>query len=120
MFHSGIPGGARDLWLHRRATGRHGDDLVLGRARRGYFELQSRLVEQLVAALGGLPVLLPPQLGDLQLVVGDERLCAGSMPRRCSPVGYGHHVVVSARRTTPGATASAPLGAIAVRAALRR
>ena len=56
--------------VHRRAADRHGGDLVLGRAGRGFLELQLQLVEQLAAALGGVPVLLAPQLGDQQLVVG--------------------------------------------------
>ena len=62
--------------VHRRTADRHSGDLVLGRAGRGFLELQLQLVEQLAAALGGLPVLLAPQLGDLQLVVGDHRLGA--------------------------------------------
>ena len=63
--------------VHRRTADRRGGDLVFGRAGRGFLELQFQLVEQLAAALGGLPVLFAPQLGDQQLVVGDQRLGAG-------------------------------------------
>jgi hypothetical protein len=71
--------------VHRCATDRRGSNLVLGRARRGFLELQFQLVEQLAAALGGLPVMLAPQLGDLQLVIGDHRLGAGSPSLRLLP-----------------------------------
>ncbi len=63
--------------VHRRAASRRRRDLVLGGARRRLLELQLQLVEQLAAALGGLPVLLAAQLGDLQFIVGDQRLGAG-------------------------------------------
>ena len=60
------------------------------RSLRSFLELQFQLVEQLAAALGGLPELLAPQLGDQQLVVGDHRLGAGGarlglLP--CLPLG---------------------------------
>jgi hypothetical protein len=76
--------------VHRRAADRRRRALVLGRARRRFLELQLQLVEQLAAALGGLPVLLAPQLGNLQLVIGHQRLSAGGarlglLPR--SPLG---------------------------------
>ena len=50
---------------------------VLGRVRFQIFELQFQLIEQPTAALGGLPVLLAPQLGDQQLVMGNQRFGAG-------------------------------------------
>jgi hypothetical protein len=62
--------------VHRRAASRRRRDLVLGREGRNFLELQLQLVEQFAAALGGLPVLFAPQLGDLQLVIGDQRLGA--------------------------------------------
>jgi hypothetical protein len=62
---------------HRRAIGRRRPGLVFGRARRRFLELQFQLVDQLAAALGGLAVLLAPQLGDQQLVVSDQRLGTG-------------------------------------------
>ena len=73
--------------MHRRAVGRRGGGLVFGRAGRRFLELQFQLIEQLAAALGGLAVLLAPQLGDLQLVIGDQRFGAGGarlglLPRR--------------------------------------
>jgi hypothetical protein len=61
--------------VHRRASRCRGD-FVLCRACRCFFELQFQLVEQLAAALGGLPVVLAPQLGDQQLVMGDQ--CLGT------------------------------------------
>jgi len=64
--------------LNRRTVSRHSVGVVLSRARRRFLELQFQLVEQLAAAFGGLPILLAPQLGDQQLVVGDQRLGAGS------------------------------------------
>ena len=48
--------------LHRGAADRHRRDLIAGRTRRGFLELQFQLVEQLAAALRGLPILLAPQL----------------------------------------------------------
>jgi hypothetical protein len=60
---------------HRRAVGRR--RFVFGCARRHFLELQFQLVEQLAAALRGLAVLLAPELGDQQLVVGDQRFGAG-------------------------------------------
>lgn len=60
---------------HRRAVGRR--RFVFGCARRRFLELQFQLVEQLAAALRGLAVLLAPELGDQQLVVGDQRFGAG-------------------------------------------
>jgi hypothetical protein len=62
---------------YRRARGRCCGGFVLGRARGRFLELQFQLVEQLVAALGGLPVLLAPQLGDQQLQVCHHRLGTG-------------------------------------------
>jgi hypothetical protein len=67
-----------DERMHRRAAGRRGGNLVLGRTRHRFLELQFQLVEQLAAAFGGLPILLALQLGDQQLVVGDQRLGTGS------------------------------------------
>ena len=49
---------------YRCARGRCCGGFVLGRARCRFLELQFQLDEQLAAALGGLPVLLAPQLGD--------------------------------------------------------
>jgi hypothetical protein len=46
-----------------------GDDGALGRVRFQFLELQFKLVEQLAAALGGLAILIAPQLGDDQLQV---------------------------------------------------
>jgi hypothetical protein len=62
--------------VHRRASRCRGD-FVLCRACRCFLELQFQLVEQLAAALGGLPVLLAPQLGDQQLQVCHHRLGTG-------------------------------------------
>jgi hypothetical protein len=82
-----LPTGER---VDRRAAGRGSCDLVLGRGGRGFLELQFQLIEQLAAALGGLPILLAPQLCDLQLVIGHQRLGARS-PRlgllACFPLG---------------------------------
>ena len=69
----------------RRARGRCCGGFVLGRARCRFLELQFQLVEQLVAALGGLPVLLAPQLGDLQLQVCHHRLGTGGARLRLLP-----------------------------------
>ena len=54
------------------AADRRGDDLILGRNRRRFLELQLQLFEHLAAALRGL--LLAPQPGDLQFVIVDQRL----------------------------------------------
>ena len=58
-------------------AGRARGSFVLDRRRRCFLELQFQLVEQLAATLGGLPVMLPPQLGDQQLQVRHHRLGAG-------------------------------------------
>ena len=63
--------------VYCRAGSRGGGDLVLSRACRQFLELQFQLVEQLAAALGGLTVLLAPQLGDQQFQVRHQRLGAG-------------------------------------------
>ena len=70
---------------YRCALGWRGGDCILGRARRRLLELQLQLVEQLATAFGGLPVLLAPQLGDLQLVIGDQCLGAGGARLRLLP-----------------------------------
>ena len=49
-----------------------GDDGPLGRVGFQFLELQFQLVEQLAAALGGLAILVAPQLGDDQLQVRDH------------------------------------------------
>src|ERR1700686_4091726 len=54
-----------------------GGSFLPGPARFQLLELQFELVEQLVAAFGGLAVLLAPKLGDQQLVMGHHRLGAG-------------------------------------------
>ena len=70
---------------HRPATGERlnrsvalGDDGALGRVRFQFLELQFKLVEQLAAALGGLAILIAPQLGDDQLQVRDHRGARGA------------------------------------------
>jgi hypothetical protein len=55
------------LRVYAKASDRCRGGLVLGRACHRFLELQFE-VEQLATALGGLPVLLAPQLGDQQLV----------------------------------------------------
>jgi hypothetical protein len=52
--------------------------LVLGSGRLEFFELQLELVDQPGATLGGLAVLRPAQLGDLELQRRDHRLRAGN------------------------------------------
>jgi len=49
-------------------------------ACRRFLELQFELVEQLAATLGGLPVLLALELGDHELVMGDQ--CLGTRGAR--------------------------------------
>jgi len=61
---------------HRRVLAWRGGSFILGRACRRFLELQLQLVEQFAAALGGLAVLLAPELGDQQLVMGDQGLGA--------------------------------------------
>jgi hypothetical protein len=102
--------------VHRRAADRRRRDL--GRARCRFLELQLQLVEQLAATLGGLPVLFASQLGDLQLVIGDQRLSArgarlGLLPRfplggksrrqRRDRLGCGHEPECRTPGKQPGA-----------------
>jgi hypothetical protein len=70
---------------HRLSAGERADcgtrgrccgEFVLSRRRGRFLKLQLQLVEQLAAALGGLPVLLAPQLGDQQFQVRHHRLGA--------------------------------------------
>jgi hypothetical protein len=51
-----------------------GDQIVLGGVGLEIFELQLHLVEQAAAAFGAGAILLAPELGDLQLEVGDQGL----------------------------------------------
>jgi hypothetical protein len=70
------PTGERhDLGGARR--GLFGGDLVLGRRTRQFVEPQGELIEQSHHTLGALTVELALQLGDLQLLVRDQRLVVG-------------------------------------------
>jgi hypothetical protein len=76
---------AADERAYRRRCGRARDDFIFGRRRGRVLELQFQLVEQLAAALGRLPVLLAPQLGDQQFQVRHHRLGAGGARLRFLP-----------------------------------
>ena len=69
----------REGCAHRPPTGERlnrsvalGDDRALARLGFQFLELQFELVQQLAAALGGLAILVAPQLGDDQLQVRDH------------------------------------------------
>ena len=81
---------------HRRARGRCRGGFVLGRVRRGFLELQFQLVEQLAAALGGMPVLLAPQLGDQQLQVRHIASAPEARASACSRGALGVSAAFSA------------------------
>ena len=51
-----------------------GDEVVLGSIGLELFELELHLIEQAAASFGAGAILFAPQLGDLQLEVGDQRL----------------------------------------------
>ena len=58
----------------RLGRGSLGSKVVLGGVGLKVFEMQFHLIEQAAGAFGAGAVLLPLQLGDLQLEVGDDRL----------------------------------------------
>ncbi len=65
--------------LNLRITGRGLDpDPTLDGVGFQFLELQFQLIEHLAAALGGLAILLAPQLGDHQLQMRDHRCGARS------------------------------------------
>ena len=80
---------------NRRVLAWRGGSFIFRRARHRFLELQLQLVEQFATTLGGLPVLLAPELGDQQLVMGDHRLGAGGARLgllSCLPLGDERHL----------------------------
>jgi len=64
----------RSSALERRDAGRLGGDRVLAGVCLEILGLELHLLEQATAALGARAILLPPELGDLQLQVHGDRL----------------------------------------------
>ena len=63
----------------RRGRYPDGGDLGLGRGCFHLLQAQFRLLDQPEAAFGALAVELMPQLGDLHLLVGNQRPVGGSL-----------------------------------------
>jgi hypothetical protein len=92
MFREGLALGAlarKSAHRHRLGRGPFRGQLVLGGGGFQFFEGQRQLLDQARRALRPLPVDLMPQLGNLQLLLGDQRLvfrgfCTGDRELRCN------------------------------------
>ena len=69
--------------------GHLGSQVVLAGIGLEILELELQLIEQAVGALGARAVLLAPELGDLQLEVGDHGLDGALARHRVSGLGLG-------------------------------
>ncbi len=95
----------RSSALERCDAGRLGGDRVLADVGLEILELELHLLEQATAALGAWAILLPPELGDLQLQVRGDRLDAASraiaLAARASASSARARAVVSSALSAP-------------------